>query len=136
MDKFGEYLRRNRKDKRITLVELAKETGLSQPYLSQIENGKRNTYKPDVLRKLSVALDIPYNDIVEKAGLLDVSKEKEEELNKAIDTIKDFEMFMISKLGINSPLFLEGIYLSDEKILQILSYAKGLIANELNKEDN
>lgn len=69
---FGKYLRRIRKSKNITLVQLAKKTGLSQPYLSQIENGKREIPKPDIVNKLCIALDDL--DLMSKAGYIKTIK--------------------------------------------------------------
>lgn len=68
INEFGHYLRGLRKSRKLTLVELADKTGLSQPYLSQIENGRREAPKPDILEKLATVLDEEYNTLAEKAG--------------------------------------------------------------------
>ena len=44
---FANYLKEVRKNKKITLVDLAKIAGTSNSYLSQLENAKRNPPKPD-----------------------------------------------------------------------------------------
>ncbi|WP_054434263.1 helix-turn-helix transcriptional regulator [Novosphingobium sp. ST904] len=41
MDQFGTILRRERKERKMTLSDLAKKLGLSVPYLSQIETGSK-----------------------------------------------------------------------------------------------
>lgn len=41
MDQFGTMLRRERKERKLTLSDLAKILGLSVPYLSQIETGSK-----------------------------------------------------------------------------------------------
>lgn len=49
---FGHYLRGLRKARGLTLVDLNKASGVSQPYLSQIENGKAGGVpSPDILKK-------------------------------------------------------------------------------------
>lgn len=55
---LGEQVRKIRKQRAITLKELAEKTGLSIGYISQIE---RNLTDPSLstLRKLSAALDVP-----------------------------------------------------------------------------
>ncbi len=40
-----EFLKETRKDKNIKVVTLAKQVGISQPYISNIENGKRGVTK-------------------------------------------------------------------------------------------
>lgn len=53
---FGASLRQLRKSKMLSLVQLSEQSGVSNPYLSQIENDK---FVPslEILRKLAVALD-------------------------------------------------------------------------------
>lgn len=66
---FGDYLRKLRKDKRLTLVELSELSGVSNPYLSQIENNKF-TPSPEILKKVSDPLDINYFTLLQKAGYI------------------------------------------------------------------
>jgi len=66
---LGQYLREKRKNNKITLVELAEKTGLSQPYLSQVEKGNRNL-QPEKLRKLSTELKVSYLELMIQAGYL------------------------------------------------------------------
>lgn len=68
---FGEYLRSLRQEKGLTLTKLAEESGVSHPYLSQIENGKKNNYpSSEVLIKLAGPLGVDYEELMEKAGHL------------------------------------------------------------------
>lgn len=66
--KFGTFLRSVRKEKNMTIVELAKKLSVSQPFISNLENGKKGIPKPDTLRKFSDALDIPYVVLMKEAG--------------------------------------------------------------------
>ena len=52
-----------RKHRKLTLQRLAAEAGISKPYLSQLESGKR-TGSTDVLHRLANALNISLEDIV------------------------------------------------------------------------
>lgn len=45
MNIIGNFLKKIRKDKDIKVVTLAKQIGISQPYISNIENGKRTVTK-------------------------------------------------------------------------------------------
>lgn len=38
--KFGEFIRKKRKERGYNLTQLSEKSGVSHPYLSQIENGK------------------------------------------------------------------------------------------------
>lgn len=56
-------IRTFRKYRGITGIELAKAAGISQPYLSDIENGKK-TGSVDVLKRIAVALRVDLDDLV------------------------------------------------------------------------
>ncbi|WP_054704594.1 S24 family peptidase [Bacillus sp. JCM 19041] len=70
---FGEYLKEVRKNKGFTIRQLELKSGVSNSYLSLLENGKRGTPGTDILKKLSAILDIPYTEMLKKAGHLDES---------------------------------------------------------------
>ena len=67
---LGVCIRSLRKSKKITLVQMAEKTGLSQPYLSQIENNKKGTPSPELLRTISEALEVDYFELMVQAGYL------------------------------------------------------------------
>ena len=76
--KFAEYLKRIRLEKKKTLVQLADASGTSNSYLSQLENTKRNPPKPELLRNIAKALSNSdeneehalYQELLKKAGYL------------------------------------------------------------------
>lgn len=76
MDIIGKKIRNLRKKNKTTMVELARLTGFSQSYLSQIERGK---VKPSVgaLQKISYAFGIPM------ASFFETEEEKEDNGNTA-----------------------------------------------------
>ena len=67
---FGRFLRERRKQMGLTLQSLAKLSGVSQTYLTNIENGKRGIPSPEILNKLADPLEISYKELMEKAGYL------------------------------------------------------------------
>ena len=68
---FGSYLKEKRKAKGLTLVQLAEQVGVSHPYLSQIENGKKSSPpSSDVLIRLAFPLGVPYEELLSKTGYL------------------------------------------------------------------
>lgn len=52
-----------RKHRGMTMAALAKAAGVSQPFISQIEDGKREG-KADTLRKIADALKVSLDDLV------------------------------------------------------------------------
>ena len=84
---LGKFLKENRENKKISLREVEKLTGVGYSHLSMIENGKRNV-TPALLKNLSNLYNVDYIDLYEKAGYLDLAeseklKEKENKiLNK------------------------------------------------------
>lgn len=66
---FGVYLKELRENKDLTLTQLGDLIDYSNPYLSQIENGKRNNMpSPAILKKLSDVLEVSYTELMIKAG--------------------------------------------------------------------
>jgi transcriptional regulator with XRE-family HTH domain len=65
---LGEYLKRTRKEKGLTLRTVEEKTGISNPYLSQVENGKISSPSPTVLRKLADVYKISYSRLMDLAG--------------------------------------------------------------------
>ena len=57
VETLGEYLREQRVNAQLSLRQLAEQTGVSNPYLSQIERGLRRP-SAEVLQQLAKALRI------------------------------------------------------------------------------
>lgn len=57
--KIGATIKKLRKEKKISQVDFAKQCGISQTYLSQLENDERNP-TVNVLEKISSVLEVPY----------------------------------------------------------------------------
>lgn len=67
MSPLGAKLKQLRKEKNLTLVQLSELTGISQPYLSQIEADKKNP-SAVYLHKLSDVLEVPYSSLIKLTG--------------------------------------------------------------------
>ncbi|MYF24204.1 MAG: helix-turn-helix transcriptional regulator [Nitrospira sp. SB0678_bin_10] len=70
MSDLSKELSRLRKLRGKTLRAVEKETGVSNAYLSQLENGSVEKPRPHVLHKLADFYDVPYEDLMTKAGYL------------------------------------------------------------------
>lgn len=81
---LGNYLKKIRESKNLSLREVDKLTNISFTYLNMIEHGKRNV-NPTLLRNLAKAYNYDYLDLYEKAGYIDLiedEKKKEISINK------------------------------------------------------
>jgi transcriptional regulator with XRE-family HTH domain len=67
---LGEFIASQRRTAQLSLRQLAEQTGISNPYLSQIERGVRKP-SAEVLLQLSKALRISAETLYVRAGILD-----------------------------------------------------------------
>ncbi len=66
---LGDYLREQRLSAQLSLRQLAEQTGVSNPYLSQIERGLRRP-SAEVLQQLAKALRVSAETLYVRAGIL------------------------------------------------------------------
>jgi transcriptional regulator with XRE-family HTH domain len=71
VENLGDYLREQRLAARLSLRQLAEQTGVSNPYLSQIERGLRRP-SAEVLQQLAKALRVSAEALYVRAGILDL----------------------------------------------------------------
>jgi transcriptional regulator with XRE-family HTH domain len=69
---LGDYIREQRGSAQISLRQLAKLAGVSNPYLSQIERGLRKP-SAEILQQIAKALRISAEALYVQAGILDES---------------------------------------------------------------
>ncbi|MCU1594408.1 MAG: transcriptional regulator [Frankiales bacterium] len=68
--KVGDFIREQRETAKISLRELAKSAGVSNPYLSQIERGLRKP-SAEILQQIAKGLRISAEALYIQAGILD-----------------------------------------------------------------
>lgn len=66
--KLGRYLKEARRTHNLTLRRVEEETGISNAYLSQLENNKISRPSPQILHKLANCYQVPYEHLMELAG--------------------------------------------------------------------
>ncbi|MEZ2661261.1 helix-turn-helix domain-containing protein [Aneurinibacillus aneurinilyticus] len=71
---FGEYIKKLREERDLSVRELARRSNVSIAHISQTENGHRGIPKPETLKKLAEGLNHPVEDLMTKAGYLDESE--------------------------------------------------------------
>lgn len=109
---FAEYLKNLRREKGLSLRELAERSGVSNAYISQIERGKRGVPSPDVLEKLAAGLGVSYAELMRAAGywpkLADLEalaasrgdgRVLEELPPEAVKSLEEFLEYLLAKYG-------------------------------------
>jgi transcriptional regulator with XRE-family HTH domain len=66
----GDYIREQRRAAQVSMRQLAKAAGVSNPYLSQIERGLRKP-SAEILQQIAKALRISAEQLYVQAGILD-----------------------------------------------------------------
>jgi transcriptional regulator with XRE-family HTH domain len=69
---IGEYIKQQRSSAQISLRQLSKLAGVSNPYLSQIERGLRKP-SAEILQQIAKGLRISAEALYVRAGILDVA---------------------------------------------------------------
>ncbi len=67
---IGDFIRQQREAAEVSVRQLAKAAGVSNPYLSQIERGLRKP-SAEILQQLAKALSVSAETLYFRAGLLD-----------------------------------------------------------------
>jgi transcriptional regulator with XRE-family HTH domain len=68
---FGQYLQDLRLKANLSLRQVELKTGVSDSYLSQLENGKRGYPKPAILKKLAPVYKVSYQNLLKAAGIIE-----------------------------------------------------------------
>jgi len=87
--KFGEYMRKLRKEKGLTLKQVESAAQVSNAYISQIERGLRKPPHPDILKRLAKIYEVTHYDLLIAAGYLEDPEEqiKREKIEKAFQHV-------------------------------------------------
>lgn len=80
---LGEYLHEQRVSAQLSLRQLAEQTGVSNPYLSQIERGLRRP-SAEVLQALAKALRLSAEQLYVQAGILNADESQVRSVELAI----------------------------------------------------
>jgi len=68
METLADLLRTSRETLRLTLRDVEEKTGISNAYLSQLENRKITQPSPSVLKKLAAAYELSFARLMRLAG--------------------------------------------------------------------
>lgn len=124
--RLGEVIGKARTKKGISLRELSRRTGISHPYLSQIENGKNDSPSKEFLLKLADVLELPFAFLISISSTdMGLTKEISKEV---IDTYRYYIPSYINNID-SADFFINSIlsedikkrpdYYTDIKIMEI-----------------
>jgi len=65
---LAQLLKSSRQSAALSLRNVEKQTGISNAYLSQLENGRTRNPSPHVLSKLARVYGVDYSDLMDAAG--------------------------------------------------------------------
>lgn len=107
MSTLGKYISEQRTFKNLSIRKLAKISNVSHTEISRLENGERKNPSPLVLKAISHALNINFDDLMRSAGYTDEAEKisvltlklsKIQYLNeKELEEVSNFIDFLISK---------------------------------------
>jgi transcriptional regulator with XRE-family HTH domain len=80
---LGEFIAAQRRAAELSLRQLAEQTGVSNPYLSQIERGLRRP-SAEVLQQLAKALRVSAETLYVRAGILDPQEHRATSVEMAV----------------------------------------------------
>lgn len=112
---LGKKIRKYRKNKGLTTLELAERLNVSVGHISNIENGKNDIFKLELLFNLTKELDIPLNNLLNiselKISKVTMDAERIEVSFIKPDIVQNRDMAVIEKyLKILIEKYLENIF--------------------------
>lgn len=81
--KIGDYLKQKRQQLGFTLRVVEEKTGISNAYLSQLENNKIAEPSPKTLHTLAQCYDLPYQELLKLVGYPMASLVSEDNMGRA-----------------------------------------------------
>jgi len=91
MSSFAEYMRNLREGQKLSVREAAAKSGVSVSYITQIENERRKTPGPEVLKRLAPAYNVPVRDLFKAAGYMDDLREVKSALSDEEEVERAFQ---------------------------------------------
>jgi transcriptional regulator with XRE-family HTH domain len=68
---FGEYIKKLRKDCKLSQRDLAEKSGISNAEISRIESGERKNPAPAILKAIAPHIGVTYEELLQMAGYIE-----------------------------------------------------------------
>lgn len=120
---FGKYLSNLRKNRSLTVNQLAVYSGVSAALISRVENGKRGIPKPETLSKLAEVLNVPTAQLLSAAGYFDGASDLARSVLEDKNQLTQFALNVEQEwkdLATNEP----------EEFLSVLTDINGILEHE------
>lgn len=133
MSNLGEFIQQKRLEKDISIRQLAKYTGVSAAYISQIENNYRTNPTPHVLRSLADGLGIPYETFLlelNKITKTEISERQyfyEQHIDNEDQQTKAKENDLYKLLTNESSIYYKGKLLNSDEINKVRTILQTLL---------
>jgi transcriptional regulator with XRE-family HTH domain len=117
---LSDYIREMRKRKDWSQRDLATASGISNAEISRIESGKRKEPSPSVLKAIASALNVPVEEVLQQAGVIERCKAA---VDEALKEVGSTPVSALQPSGFTaSSSFLSVDDLSEEEIADVKRY--------------
>ena len=117
---LSDYIREMRKQKDWSQRDLATASGISNAEISRIESGKRKEPSPSVLKAIASALNVPVEEVLQQAGVIERGKAA---VDEALKEVGSTPVSALQPSGFTaSSSFLSVDDLSEEEIADVKRY--------------
>lgn len=117
---LSDYIREMRKRKDWSQRDLATASGISNAEISRIESGKRKEPSPSVLKAIASALNVPVEEVLQQAGVIERGKAA---VDEALKEVGSTPVSALQPSGFTaSSSFLSVDDLSEEEIADVKRY--------------
>lgn len=115
---LSDYIREMRKRKDWSQRDLATASGISNAEISRIESGKRKEPSPSVLKAIASALNVPVEEALQQAGVIERGKAA---VDEALKEVGSTPVSALQPSGFTAS-FLSVDDLSEEEIADVKRY--------------
>lgn len=128
---FGNYLKKLRIERGLTIRQVEAFSGVSNSYLSQLENGKRGIPSPDTLKKLAPVYRISYEELMSAAGYLTAEVKESSPKYSATVTAYTEAMNMLDEIEKEIKAYHEkGIPIDRASVQKIVEHRRRVLQGE------
>jgi transcriptional regulator with XRE-family HTH domain len=98
---LGEELKKLREARGLKLRQVEEKSGISNGYLTQLENNKIKEPSPNILHKLADVYNVPYSKLMRAAGYFVPAPEKEAEVKPSFANSDRLSSYALSTANLN-----------------------------------
>lgn len=125
---FGDSIKKIRKEKGFSIRQVALQAEMSNSFLSQVENNKRNIPKPETLKRMAKGLRVDENKLFKLAGL------RNNDENTPDWATDDDKLELDKFLESNGDMSYRGVDLTQDQKERVDQILKQVFWEELEKE--